>query len=71
MLPSIASQRLGLHPMAEKQNLETVNIPKEHYDKMLAELRRLRELKEVDWDLVEKFRQGLEDLKNGRVTRVA
>ncbi len=40
---------------------EMVTIPKEEYD-------RLKSLdKEVDWEVVEQFRKGLEDLKAGNV----
>ena len=42
---------------------DMVTIPKEEYE-------RLKSLdKNVDWELVEDFRQGLEELKKGKVTR--
>lgn len=43
--------------------METVTIPKAEYLKKHA--------KDVDWELVEQFRKGLEDLKEGRFRRVA
>lgn len=51
--------------------METITISKEEYEKMLEELKMLREAKEIDWDLVRQFDEGLEDLKKGRITRVA
>ena len=51
--------------------METVNIPKDEYEKMLRELELLRGLKEVDWDLVKQFKDSLEDVKAGRIIRVA
>lgn len=43
--------------------METVTISKEEY-------RKLKKLEEIDWELVGKFKQSLEDLKAGRVKRV-
>ena len=55
--------------------METITILKEEYEKMEAELNELRELikdsKEVDWDLVRQFKEGLDDVKAGRIERVA
>ena len=51
--------------------MEMIKIPKEDYEKMLIELKMLRELKEIDWDLVRQFKESLEDVKEGRITRVA
>ncbi len=51
--------------------MEMVKIPREEYEKILTELKSLRELKEVDWDLVRQFRDSLEDVKAGRIKRVA
>ena len=50
--------------------METIEISKVEYEKMLEELERLREAKEIDWDLVKQFDEGLEDLKAGRIKRV-
>jgi len=43
--------------------METVTIPKKEYTK-------LKKLEQVDWELVESFRRGLEDIKHGRIKRV-
>jgi len=41
--------------------METVTIPKSEYE-------RLKSLdKEVDWDVVDGFRKGLEELKSGSI----
>ena len=52
-----------------------MTILKEDFDKMQKELNELRELvkssKEVDWDLVKQFKEGLNDVKAGRIERVA
>ncbi len=48
--------------------MEKVTISKKEYD-------RLKELEEsienLDLDLIRQFKQGLEDLKEGRIRRVA
>jgi len=43
--------------------METITIPKEEY-------LRLKKLEQVDWELVGKFKIGLEDIKEGRIKRV-
>ena len=48
-----------------------IEVPKKEYEKMLEELELLREAKDIDLDLVKQFKEGLEDLKAGRITRVA
>ncbi len=40
---------------------ETVTILKSEYEK-------LKKMSQIDWELVEKFRRAMEDLKHGRVT---
>lgn len=45
--------------------METVTIPKAEYEYLK------KHAKDVDWELVEQFRKGLEDLKEGRFRRVA
>jgi len=50
--------------------MEMINIPKTEYEKMLKELKLLRGLKEVDWDLVNQFKNSLDDVKAGRIKRV-
>ena len=43
--------------------MNTITIPREEYD-------RLKKLEQVDWELVGKFKKGLDDVKAGRVKRV-
>ena len=42
---------------------ETITIPQEEY-------KRLKKLEKIDWDLVQSFKNSLEDLKEGRIKRV-
>ena len=42
---------------------ETITIPKEEY-------KRLKKLEKIDWNLVQSFKNSLEDLKEGRIRRV-
>lgn len=51
--------------------MEMVKIPKSEYERMLKELRLLKAIKKVDWDLVRQFKRSLEDIKAGRIRRVA
>ena len=55
--------------------METITIPKEKFEKMEAELNELRELvkdKSLEEDeLLNQVKDSLEDLKHGRITRVA
>ncbi len=51
--------------------MEMIKIPKEEYERMRNELRKLKELEKIDWDLVKQFKESLEDLKEGKIRRVA
>ncbi|MCP6719679.1 MAG: hypothetical protein KJI71_05720 [Patescibacteria group bacterium] len=51
--------------------MEMVNISKEEYERMKIQLSRLRELEKIDFDLVRQFKNSLEDLKSGKVKKVA
>lgn len=51
--------------------METVEIPREEYERMKKEIRKLRELEKIDFELVQQFKDSLEDVKKGRVKRVA
>lgn len=42
---------------------ETITIPREEY-------KRLKKLEKIDWELVQSFKNSLEDLKEGRIKRV-
>lgn len=50
---------------------ETITIPTQKYQEIIKELELLRRLKNIDWDLVKQFRDSLEDVKEGRIRRVA
>ncbi|MFH1774919.1 MAG: hypothetical protein ABH874_08190 [Methanobacteriota archaeon] len=41
--------------------METVTIPKEEYEE-------LKKKAEIDWELVEKIKRSLEDIKQGRIS---
>jgi len=45
-------------------NMETITIPKKEYD-------RLKQLEQLDFDLIRQFASSLEDLKSGRFKRLA
>ena len=51
--------------------METVTISREEYERMKHELRRLKMLEEIDFNLVRQFKESLEDVKAGRIRRVA
>ena len=51
--------------------MEMINISKDEYERMKAQIAALRELEKVDFDLLGQFRQSLEDVKAGRIRRVA
>ncbi|MDO8516555.1 MAG: hypothetical protein Q7S33_00360 [Nanoarchaeota archaeon] len=51
--------------------MEMIKIPKEEYEKMLGQIRILREIEKIDIDLVRQFTNSLEDVKTGRIIRVA
>jgi len=46
-------------------------MPVEEYEKMKARLRKLEELEKIDFDLIRQFKSSLEDVKAGRIRRVA
>jgi len=49
------------------ENEEMMTIPKRKFVEMEIEIKNLREAKDVDWELVNKVRGSLEDIKEGRV----
>ena len=51
--------------------MEMINIPKDEYEKMQSQIRLLREIEKIDFDLVRQFKNSLEDVKAGRIIRVA
>ena len=50
---------------------EMVTIPKEKYEEMRNELMKLKKLEQIDFDLLRQFKESLEDIKAGRIKRVA
>ncbi len=48
-----------------------VKISKERLEELERKAEELERVKEVDWDLIRQFKEGLDDLKAGRVERVA
>jgi len=53
------------------ENEKMITIPKRKFIEMEIEIKNLREAKDVDWELVERVRRSLEDVKAGRIRRVA
>lgn len=51
--------------------MEMIKIPKDKYERMLSQIKLLRELEKIDMDLVKQFKNSLEDLKKERIRRVA
>jgi hypothetical protein len=51
--------------------MEMISIPKEEYKRMKAQVAMLRELEKIDFDLLRQFKASLEDVKAGRIRRVA
>ena len=51
--------------------MEMINIPKEEYERMKAQIGMLKELEKIDFDLLRQFKQSLDDIKAGRIRRVA
>lgn len=51
--------------------MEMVKIPKTEYERMIMQLARLRKLEQIDFDLVRQFKESLEDVKAGRIRRIA
>lgn len=38
---------------------------------MKDKIKRLRKIQQIDWELVKQFKESLEDVKAGRIRRVA
>lgn len=51
--------------------MDMISIPKTEYDQMKMQLLKLKELEKVDFELIKQFRDSLEDVKSGRIRRVA
>lgn len=48
-----------------------INISREEYEKMKEQIAVLKELEKIDFDLLRQFKLSLEDVKAGRIKRVA
>lgn len=48
-----------------------ISIPKSEYKRMKHQIARLRELEKIDFYLIRQFKESLEDVKAGRIRRVA
>jgi hypothetical protein len=51
--------------------METITISKTEYEKMKHQIAKLRQLEKLDFDLLRQFKDSLEDVKAGRIRRVA
>ena len=51
--------------------MDKVTISKEEYEKLKRAHSKLKELEKVDYDLIRQFKESLEDLKAGRIRRLA
>ncbi len=51
--------------------MEMINIPKTEYERMKQLIAKLRKLEQIDFDLIRQFKESLEDVKAGRIRRVA
>ncbi len=51
--------------------MEMVSISKAEYERMKVQIAKLEELEKIDFDLLRQFKDSLEDLKAGRIRRVA
>jgi len=51
--------------------MEMINIPKTEYERMKQQITKLRKLEQIDFDLIRQFKESLEDVKAGRIRRVA
>ncbi len=51
--------------------MEMISIPKDEYEELKVQVALLRELQKIDFDLIRQFKQSLEDVKMGKIRRVA
>ncbi len=51
--------------------MKMISIPKTEYKRMKHQITKLREFERIDFDLVRQFKESLEDVKAGRIRRVA
>ena len=51
--------------------MEMISISKIEYERMKHQIDRLKKLEKIDFDLIRQFKESLEDVKAGRIRRVA
>jgi hypothetical protein len=51
--------------------MEKITIPLEEYKEMIRQINLLKQLEDVDMNLVRQFRDSLEDVKKGRIFQIA
>jgi hypothetical protein len=51
--------------------MEMISVPRAEYEKLRAQVAMLKELEKLDFDLLRQFRGSLEDVRAGRIRRVA
>jgi len=48
-----------------------ISISRTEYERMKSQIAKLKELEKIDFDLVRQFKESLEDVKEGKIRRVA
>ncbi len=51
--------------------MDMIEVPRDKYEEMKLKVARLEELEKLDFDLIRQFKESLEDVKAGRIRRVA
>ncbi len=51
--------------------MEMIQIPRAKYELMMRQVILLKKIEKIDFDLVRQFKNSLEDVKTGRILRVA
>ncbi|MBU4070351.1 MAG: hypothetical protein KJ646_05185 [Nanoarchaeota archaeon] len=51
--------------------MEMISISKAKYEEMVRQIRLLKEIEKIDINLVRQFKNSLDDVKAGRILRVA
>ena len=51
--------------------MEMISVHRAEYEKLRAQVAMLKELEKLDFDLLRQFRGSLEDVRAGRIRRVA
>lgn len=51
--------------------MEMVKVSRAKYELMMRQVSLLKRIEKIDFDLVQQFRNSLEDVRSGRILRVA